>query len=63
MGAFFFGEFQKDLFALGVFEALAVLFEELVGIALAADTNEQRLQIIHAGAEFFGSFGENTSIR
>src|SRR5690242_4591107 len=59
MGAFFFGEFEKDLFALGVFEALAVLLEELVGIALAADANEQRLQIIHAGAQFFGSFRED----
>src|SRR6184192_1890346 len=51
-------ELQKDLFAFGVLEALAVLLEELVRSTLALDPDEQRLAIVDAVAELLGAFGE-----
>ena len=42
-------EFQEDLFALGVLEALAVLLEEPVRPALAADADPERLLVVLSG--------------
>ena len=39
-------ELEEDLLALGVLEALAVALEELVRVALAADADEQRAQVV-----------------
>ena len=58
MRAFFFGELEEDLLALGVFEALAVFLEELVRAALALDADEQRLQVVDALAQLLGALGE-----
>src|SRR6185436_4379030 len=52
MGAFFLGEFQEDLFALRILEALAVPFEEVVRAALALDADEEGLLIVDALAQF-----------
>src|SRR5262245_7672933 len=49
------GEFEEDLFALGVFEPLAVALEELVRAALAADADAQRFQIVHTLLELLGA--------
>ena len=49
----FFGKLEEDLFAFGVFEAIAVAFEEVVRSALALDADEQRLEIVDALAEPF----------
>src|SRR5437773_4496934 len=58
MGALLVGKFEEDLFALGVFEALAVALEELVRPALALDADEQRLLIVDALAQLGGAFRE-----
>src|SRR5690242_15754886 len=58
--AFFIGEFEKDLLALGILEALAVLLEEAMRAALAADADEQRLLIVDAVDEPFAAFGEES---
>ena len=57
--ALFLGELEEDLLAFGVLEALAVPLEELVRVALAADADEQRLQIVDAGAQLLGALGED----
>ena len=59
VGAFFFGEFEKDLLAFRILEPLAVFLEELVRVALAPNADEQRLQIVHPGAQLLGALGEN----
>ena len=59
MRTFLLGKLKEDLLAFGVFEAFAVLLEELVRITLASDADEQRLQIVHTGAQFFRPFGED----
>src|SRR5439155_7464464 len=59
VGALLFGKLEEDLFAFGILEAFAVLLEELVRIALAADPDEQCLQVVHAGAQPFGAFGKD----
>src|SRR2546429_8954105 len=58
MLALLVGELEKDLLAFGVFEALAVLLEEAVRIALAADADEQRLLIVDAAQQAVGALGE-----
>ena len=63
VGAFFVGELEKDLLAFGILEALAVLLEELVRVALAPDADEQRLQVVDAGAQLLGALGENAVAR
>src|SRR5258705_2484691 len=58
VGAFLVGELEEDLLALRVIEALAVLLEEAVRVALAADADEQGLLIVDAAQEPVGPFGE-----
>src|SRR5262245_10405145 len=57
---FFVGKLEEDLLAFGVFEPLAVLLEEAVRAALAANANHQRLLIVDAAHQTFGAFGEET---
>src|ERR1700741_2930336 len=52
------GELEEDLLAFRILEALAVLLEEAVRIALAADADEQRLLIVDAAQETVGAFCE-----
>ena len=52
------GELEEDLLALGVLEPLAVLLEEAVRAALAADADHQRLLIVDAAHQPLGAFGE-----
>ena len=52
------GELEEDLLAFGVLEPLAVLLEEAVRAALAADADHQRLLIVDAAHQPFGAFGE-----
>src|SRR6185436_2707775 len=59
VGAFFFGKFEKDLFAFRILEPVAVFLEELVRVALAANPDEQRLKVVHPGTQLLGAFGEN----
>ena len=58
--ALFVRELQEDLLALRVLEALAVLLEEAVRVALAADADEQRLLIVDAAQQPVGAFREQT---
>src|SRR5687768_718778 len=58
MLALFVGEFEEDLLALGVLEALAVLLEEPVRPALAADADHQRLLIVDSPEQPLGALGE-----
>src|SRR6266545_4885336 len=51
---------EKDLLALRILEALAVLLEEPVRVALAADADEQRLLIVDTAQQTIGAFGEQT---
>ena len=44
------GELEEDPLAFGVLEALAVALEEPVRAALAADADQQRLQVVDAAA-------------
>src|ERR671910_2793867 len=53
-----FGKLHEYLFAFGVFEPLAVLFEEAMRPALALDADEQRLLIVDALAQTIGAFCE-----
>ena len=59
MLAFLFGELEEDLLAFRVLEAVAVLLEELVRVALAADADEQRPQVVDAAAQLLGALGED----
>src|SRR5262245_38508663 len=61
--AFFLGEFEEDLLALGILETLAVALEELVRAALALDADEQRLFVVHALAQLLGTLGEQPARR
>src|SRR5687768_6136762 len=45
------GELEEDLLALGILEALAVLLEEPVRAAFAADADHQRLLIVDAAPQ------------
>src|SRR5260370_31662857 len=54
-------ELEEDLLAFRVLEALAIAFEEFVRAALAADADAERLLIVDALAQFFGSLGEETA--
>src|ERR1051325_6043098 len=56
--ALFVGELQEDLLAFRVLETFAVLLEEAVRVALAADADEQRLLIVDAAQQAVGAFGE-----
>ena len=58
MLALLVGELEEDLLALGVLEPLAVLLEEAVRAALAADADHQRLLIVDAAHQPVGAFGE-----
>src|SRR5207237_3189483 len=58
--ALFVRELQEDLLALRVLEALAVLLEEAVRVALAADADEQRLLIVDAAQQPVGAFRAQT---
>jgi hypothetical protein len=58
--AFLAGEFEEDLLAFGILEAIAVAFEEPVGRAFAADANHQCLAIVDALGQLFGARGEQT---
>src|SRR5262249_8471529 len=49
---------EKDLLALGIFEALAVLLEEAMRAALAADANHERLLIVDAFHQPLGALGK-----
>src|SRR5687768_18055828 len=51
-------ELEEDLLALGILEALAVLLEEPVRTALAADADHQRLLIVDAAQQALGAFGK-----
>jgi hypothetical protein len=46
--ALFFRKLEKDLFALGILETLAVAFEETMRTAFAPNTNAVGLEIVHA---------------
>src|SRR5712672_1412650 len=63
MDPFLVGEFQEYLLALGVLEPLAVFLEEAVRAALASDADEQRFLIVHAAAQLFGPFREQSARR
>src|SRR5436190_6217127 len=54
------GKLEKDLLALRILEALAVLLEEPVRVALAADADEERLLIVDTAQQTIGAFGEQT---
>src|ERR1700704_3368406 len=58
MLALLVGELEKDLLAFGVFESLAVLLEEAVRIAFAADADQQGLLIVDPAQQAVGAFGE-----
>src|SRR4030095_8126389 len=58
MVALFVSELQEDLFALGVFEALAVLLEEAMRASLAADPDDQRVLSVDAAHQPFGALSE-----
>ena len=58
MLALLVGELEEDLLAFGVLEALAVLLEEAMRAALAADADHQRLLIVDAAQQPLGAFGE-----
>ena len=58
--AFFVGELQEDLLAFRVLELLAVLLEEAVRAALAADADHQCLLIVDAAHQPFGAIGEQS---
>src|ERR1043165_911056 len=58
--ALFVREFEEDLLAFGILEPLAVLLEEEVGVALAADADEQRLLIVDAAQQPVGAFREQS---
>ena len=61
MIAFFVCELEEDLLALGVFKPLAVALEEAMRPALAADADQKRLLVVHAGGEqLLGPIGEQT---
>src|SRR6476661_481404 len=45
--AFFVGELQEDLLALGVFELVAVSLEEAMRAALALDPEHKGLAVVH----------------
>jgi len=55
VGPLFVGELEKHAFSLRLLEALAVSFEKLVGSALAANSNQERLLVVDALAELLGS--------
>src|SRR5262249_40224810 len=63
MGAFFVGELEKHLLALGVLEPFTVALEELMRSVLAPDPDEQRLLIVDAVAQFLGAFREDAARR
>ena len=56
--ALFSRELEKDLFALRVFEALAVALEEIVRASFALDADEQRLLVVDPFAQLCGAFVE-----
>src|SRR5207344_1104038 len=58
MLALLVGKLEEDLLALRILEALAVLLEEPVGVALATDADEQRLLIVDAAQQTIRAFGE-----
>jgi hypothetical protein len=58
MGALLVGKLEKDLLAFRILEPLAVLLEESVRTALAADAYHQRLLVVHASKEALGALGE-----
>ncbi len=55
MLAFLVGEFEEDALAFRVLEALAVPLEEAMRAALALDADKQRLLIVDARLQLFGS--------
>src|SRR5262249_19616186 len=62
VGALLVGEFEEHLLAFRFLEPLAVALEELVGAALAADADEQRLLIVDAARpQLLGALGEETA--
>src|SRR5688572_9010311 len=52
------GKLEEDLLALGVLEPLAVLLEEAMRAALAADTDHERLLIVDAAHQALGPLGK-----
>ena len=54
----FLGEFHEDLLAFGILESLAVFPEEAMRASLAADADHERLLVIDAFRQAFGSFRE-----
>src|SRR5262245_15835048 len=63
MGALLVREFQEDLLALRVLEALAVLLEEPVRVPLAADADQEGLLIVDAAQQTIRPFGEQSVCR
>ncbi len=61
MSALFVGKLEKNLLALGILEAFAVPFEELVRSALAPNADEQRLLIVDALPQLLGALGEQAA--
>src|SRR5688572_13870836 len=60
VGAFLVRELQEDLLALGVLELLAVLLEEPMRAALAADADHQRLLVVDPAHQPLGAVGEES---
>src|SRR5439155_2740808 len=58
VGALLVGKLEEDLLAVGILEAFAVLLEEAVRAALAANANHQRLLVVDAAREQLRAFGE-----
>src|SRR4051812_32108445 len=56
----FVGEFEEDLLSFRILEPLAVFLEEAVGVALAADADEQRLLVVDAAQEPVGTLREQS---
>src|SRR3954471_463046 len=58
VSALLVGEFEEDLLAFGILEALAVFLEKAVRSALAPDSDHQRLLILDAVRPTLGALGE-----
>src|SRR5436853_5482537 len=58
--ALFVREFEEDLLTFRILEPLAVLLEEPVRVALAADADEQRLLVVDAAQQPVRTFREQS---
>src|SRR5215203_4536314 len=60
MRPLFVSKFEKDLLPLGILETLAVLLEEAMGAAFAADPDHQRLLVVDAVHQSLRPVGEQS---